>query len=180
MRGASPRGTAGAYRERVAGSACVIEYDGAFAFPVSLAKLWATMGRLDCFSSWWGWLHEFSVDGRGLEDGTVLHGVVAPPVPYRMRLDVLVDECVPERRIHALVHGDLEGAAQLSFDGDNVESRARATWKLEMMQRPMRVAARVAPQLLRWGHDRVVEATVDGFRRHLGGEDEPSEHASSQ
>jgi hypothetical protein len=36
-----------------------------------------------------------------------------------------------------------------------------------MMQRPMRVAARVASPVLRWGHDRVVDATVAGFRRHL-------------
>jgi len=151
----------------VTGSAYVIEYDRAFAFPVSVAELWATMGRFDRFSTWWGWLHDFSVEGRGLEPGTVLHGVVVPPVPYRMRLDVLVDECVPERRITALVHGDLEGAAQLSFDGDDVASRAHATWTLEMMQRPMRLAARIAPQVLRWGHDRVVESTVEGFRRHL-------------
>lgn len=149
------------------GSAYVIEYDRAFAFPVSVAELWATMGRFDRFSTWWGWLHDFSVEGRGLEHGTVLHGVVAPPVPYRMRVDVMVDECVPERRITALVHGDLEGAAQLSFEGDDVESRAHATWTLEMMQGPMRVAARIAPHVLRWGHDRVVEATVEGFRRHL-------------
>ena len=36
-----------------------------------------------------------------------------------------------------------------------------------MMQRPMRMAARVAHPLLRFGHDRVVEATVAGYRRHL-------------
>jgi hypothetical protein len=36
-----------------------------------------------------------------------------------------------------------------------------------MMQRPMRIAARVAYPLLRWGHDRVVDATVDGLRRQL-------------
>jgi hypothetical protein len=162
------------------GSAYVIEYDGAFTFPVSLTELWETMGRFDRFSSWWGWLHDFSVEGRSLEHGTVLHGVVAPPVPYRMRLDVLVEECVPEHRIEARVHGDLEGEAQLSFDGDDVESCAHASWKLEMMQGPMRLAARVAPHLLRWGHDRVVEATVEGFRRHLGEEDGPSEHASDQ
>jgi hypothetical protein len=36
----------------------------------------------------------------------------------------------------------------------------------------MRIAARVAPPVMRWGHDRVVEATVAGLRRHLaaGGE----------
>ena len=47
------------------------------------------------------------------------------------------------------------------------EARAHATWSIEMMQRPMRLAARIALPLLRWGHDRVVEATVDGFRGHL-------------
>jgi len=31
----------------------------------------------------------------------------------------------------------------------------------------MRIAARVAYPLLRWGHDRVVDATVDGLRRQL-------------
>ena len=108
----------------VPSSAYVIEYDGTFTFPVPVAQLWATMVQVDRFSSWWSWLHEFSVEGEGLERGTVLHGIVAPPLPYRMRLDVVLDECVPERRITALVHGDLEGAAQLTFDGDDAEAHA--------------------------------------------------------
>ena len=151
-------------------SAHVIQYDGTFTFPVGVAQLWATMVQVDCFSSWWSWLHEFSVEGEGLEHGTVLHGIVAPPLPYRMRLDVVIDEYVPERRITALVHGDLEGAAKLTFDGDDVEAGVHATWTIEMMQRPMRMAALIAYPLIRWGHGRVVDATVDGFRRHLVGE----------
>jgi hypothetical protein len=39
---------------------------------------------------------------------------------------------------------------------------------VEVMQRPLRAAARVAPGLLRWSHDRVVEATVRSFRTRLG------------
>ncbi len=144
----------------------VIEYDGAFSFPVSIERLWLTVARLDQFSAWWGWLHEYTVEGAGLEAGTVLHGVVAPPLPYRMRLDVVLGECVPERSIVAAVHGDLEGAAQLTFEGDNTSTNTHATWSIEMMQRPMRLASRFAHPLLRWGHDHVVEATVDGFRRH--------------
>jgi hypothetical protein len=158
---------ASAYGLGVARSAYVIDYDGTFVFPVSVGQLWARMLRFDCFASWWTWLREFSVEGDGLERGTVLHGVVAPPLPYRMRLDVVLDECVAERSITAQVHGDLEGTAMISFDGDDGETRAHATWRIEMMQRPMRLAARVAFPLLRWGHDRVVEATVDGFRGHL-------------
>jgi hypothetical protein len=151
----------------VAGSAYVIDYDATFVFPVSVTKLWATMTRVDCYQSLWSWLDEFCADGADLEPGTVLHGVVVPPLPYRMRLDVVVEDCIPERSITALVHGDLEGAAQLTFDGDDAETRAHATWTIEMMQRPMRMAARIAPRVLRWGHDRVVEATVDGFRRRV-------------
>ena len=107
------------------------------------------------------------MDGDGLQHGTVLHGVVAPPLPYRMRLDVVLDECVPERCLTARVHGDLEGAAAIDFDGDDAVSMAHATWTIEMMQRPMRTADRFAHSLLRWGHDRVVDATVDGVRRRL-------------
>jgi hypothetical protein len=159
--------------EGVARSPYVIDYDGTFTFPVSVAQLWAQLVQVDRFSSWWTWLSEFSVEGSGFARGTVLHGVVAPPLPYRMRLDVVLDECDPEQRITASVHGDLQGAARLTFDGDGGEARAHATWTIEMMQRPMRVAARIAHPLLRWGHDRVVDATVDGFRRHLVGLDAP-------
>jgi hypothetical protein len=151
----------------VPGSVYVIDYDGTFTFPVSVARLWATMVEVDLFSSWWGWLHDFSVEGNGVEHGAVLHGVVEPPLPYRMRLAVVVDECVPEQRITAFVHGDLDGVARITFDGNDAQACAHAEWTLEMMQRPMRMAARIAHPLMRWGHDRVVDATVDSFRRHL-------------
>ena len=94
----------------------------------------------------------------------------ALPLPQRLPADLLArrpDILAAHARISAAVHGDLEGAAQLTFDGDEARTRAHASWRIEMMQRPMRVAARFAYPLLRWGHDRVVDATVDGFRRHL-------------
>jgi hypothetical protein len=151
----------------VASSAYLMEYEGTFTFPVSVARLWETLLQVDQFTSWWSWLQDFRVDGTALGPGSVLHGVVAPPVPYRMQIDVVLEDWVVEQRIAALVHGDLEGPATLTFDGDGAESRAHAAWALEMMQRPMRIAARVAYPLLRWGHDRVVDATVDGLRRQL-------------
>src|SRR4029077_7575730 len=96
-------------------SAYVIEYDGTFTLAAPVAEVWRTIVQFDRFSSWWSWLHEFSVGGNGPQRGTVLDGVLAPPLPYRMHLDVVLDECVPEQRIAALVHGDLEGEALLTF-----------------------------------------------------------------
>ena len=111
----------------VPSSVYVIDYDGTFIFPAPAAELWTTIARFDCFPSWWSWLREFAVQGSGLRDGTSLHGIVAPPLPYRMRLDVVLEECVPEQRLTAIVHGDLEGPAQLTFEGDDSETRVHAT-----------------------------------------------------
>jgi Polyketide cyclase / dehydrase and lipid transport len=160
------------YRPIVARSPCVIEYQRTFAFPVRAERLWTAMAQFDSFSAWWSWLREFSVDGVGLVAGTELHGVVEPPLPYRMRLDVVLDDCEPERRIGAAIHGDLEGTAVLRLECDDDETVVHVAWTIEMMQMPMRLAARFGHPLLRWGHDRVVDATVEGFRRHLF--DEPA------
>lgn len=87
----------------------IIDYSGTFEFRVPITQLWAQVVQLDRFPSWWTWLQDFSVDGNGIESGAVLHGVVVPPLPYRMRLDVVLDNCVPEQSMTAYVHGDLEG-----------------------------------------------------------------------
>jgi hypothetical protein len=97
----------------------------------------------------------------------VLHGVIVPPLPYRMRLRVELRECIPPQRIEARVHGDLDGSARLLLEPSGGGTRASVEWTIEMMQRRMRLAALVGFPLLRWGHDRVVDATVAGFRRQL-------------
>jgi hypothetical protein len=151
----------------VVASRYVIEYSGGFAFPVPPSEVWVAIGQLDQFEQWWGWLGELKVDGPGLQAGSVLRGTVAPPVPYRMRVTVNVDRCVTERLIDASVSGDLVGKAHLVLHPTSEGTFINVEWTIEMMQLPMRVAARMAYPLLRWGHDRVVEATVKGFRAQL-------------
>jgi carbon monoxide dehydrogenase subunit G len=149
------------------GSPYVIEYEGRFSFPVPPQQVWSAIEHLERFETWWGWLRDLRVEGPGLAAGSVLHGVVAPPLPYRMRLRVELLESVPPCRIEAAVQGDLVGHARLVLEPEGEGTRASVTWTIEMMQRPMRVAARIASPLLRWGHDQVVAATVAGFRRQL-------------
>lgn len=156
----------GPYAARVV-STPVIEYRGAFDFPVPPEDVWDAMGHLDQYERWWWWLSEFRVEGDGLAPGSVLHGVVAPPLPYRMRLAVVLEDCLRPSRVDAVVHGDLEGWARLRLDPRDAGSRLTVEWTIEMMQHPMRLASRLAHPVLRWGHDRVVDATVHSFRRHL-------------
>lgn len=144
-----------------------MDYSGRFSFPVPPEELWSAIERLDQFERWWGWLGHLQVDGAGLQEGSVLRGTVSPPVPYRMRIEVELKHCVRAERIDAVVSGDLAGDAHLRLRPDREGTSADVAWSLEMLQRPMRLAARVAYPLLHWGHDRVVEATVSSFRRQL-------------
>lgn len=141
----------------------VISYRGRFAFDLAPRHVWSTIEHTERFEAWWPWLRQVRLDGAGLEDGAELHGLVSPPVPYQMRVRVVLDRCVAPHRIDATVHGDLEGEARLVLDPGGPDgtggTEAEVSWTIEMMQRPMRLAARVAHPLLRWGHDRVVEAT---------------------
>ena len=157
----------------VARSPYVIDYRGRFAFDVAPEAMWSSIEHGERFEAWWAWLREFRLEGPGLEDGAVLHGVVSPPVPYTMRIRVVLDRCTPPSGIDATVHGDLEGEAHLLLEPDDGGTVAEVAWTIEMMQRPMRLAARVAHPLMRWGHDRVVEATVAGMRRHLEADPPP-------
>jgi carbon monoxide dehydrogenase subunit G len=145
----------------------VIEYSGVFDFPCPPDQVWSAMRRVDRFECWWGWLKEFHVEGRGLEAGAVLHGVVVPPLPYRLDVRIALVECVRPQRIEAAIHGDLEGSARLVLEPECEGTRAKVSSNIELVQPPLRVAARVAPWAVRWGHDRVVEATVSSFRVHV-------------
>jgi len=145
----------------------VIDYRRSFTFEVTPEELWDAVSEPQRFEGWWGWLGQLRVEGDGLVDGTVLTGTVSPPVPYRMVVTVRLERCERPVRIDASVDGDLRGSAQLRLEPTAHGTMAEVAWHIEMMQRPMRLAARVAAPLLRFAHDRVVDMTVVGFRRHL-------------
>ena len=157
----------------------VIAYRGRFPFDVSPEVIWASIEHHEQFETWWAWLREFRLEGPGLVDGAVLHGVVSPPLPYTMRIRVVLDHCVAPRRIDATVHGDLEGVARLVLEPAGHGTMAEVSWTIEMKLRTMRLAARVAHPVMRWGHDRVVEATVNGYRRHLAASGESAQAGES-
>ena len=145
----------------------VFEYRREFEFALTPAELWEGIEDVDQFERWWPWLQEFRLEGDMLAAGSVLHGVVAPPLPYRMRIRVELTRCEPPVAIDAIIGGDLEGEARLRVRPDGAGTRVEVAWTVEMMQRPMRLASRLGRPLLQWGHDRVVEITVAGFRRRL-------------
>lgn len=142
-----------------------VDYSAAFWFLVTPDRLWAIVERFEEFESWWGWLRDFRADEDALVDGNVLHGTVVPPVPCRLHLNVRLRRCRRPRIIDAAVNGDLSGQAALRLEDAGDGTRVVVAWSLEMNSAPLRIAARVAYPLMRWGHDQVVEMAVSGFRR---------------
>jgi carbon monoxide dehydrogenase subunit G len=152
----------------VAASPYVVEYRGTFDFSRAPEEVWEAIGHIERFEGWWWWLGQLRMEGPGLVPGAVLQGLVSPPVPYRMRVRVELDSCEEPTSIDATVGGDLVGPATLRLSSHGGGTRVDVAWSLEMKQRPMRLAARVAKPLLQWGHDRVVEATVSALASDLG------------
>jgi uncharacterized protein YndB with AHSA1/START domain len=146
----------------------VVNYRNDFVFPQSPGGIWDALEEVDQFALWWPWLEEFRLEGGSLVAGAVLSGVVAPPLPYRMRVQVELTRCEKPGIIEALVHRDLEGEASIALCSQGAGTRVEVAWTLEMMQRPMRLADRMAHPALKLGHDRVVENTVAKFRSRLG------------
>jgi carbon monoxide dehydrogenase subunit G len=142
-------------------------FAGELRFPAPPEVVWSALEDFGQYERWLGWLGRLRIEGNGLHQGSVLEGTVSPPLPYRMTVRVELDRCVRARRVDAIVHGDLEGAAHLWLEPEGAGTRAEVSWTIEMMQWPMRAAARVAHPLLCWGHDQVVDASVVGFRARL-------------
>jgi hypothetical protein len=84
-----------------------------------------------------------------------------------MRLQIELVQCTPPHAIDATVAGDLIGDAQLRLRPEGTGTWAEVAWTLEMRQLAMRLASRVGRPVLQWGHDRVVEMTVAGFRKRI-------------
>jgi uncharacterized protein YndB with AHSA1/START domain len=146
-----------------------IDYRHAFSFALTPDRLWDRIEEFDQFERWWPWLTGFRIEGNGLSAGSTLHGTVTPPLPYRMQLQVELVECERPIAIDARISGDLVGTARLRLRPDAGGTSAEVAWTVEMRQPAMRLASRIGHPVLKWGHDRVVEITVAGFRRRVDG-----------
>jgi hypothetical protein len=145
----------------------VLTYRSGYRFDLAPDQLWDRLEEAEQFENWWPWLTDFGIEGDGLSAGSILSGVVTPPLPYRMRLRIELVECQRLHAIDATIGGDLIGDAHLRFRPEGGGTWVDVVWTVEMQQPAMRLASRIGRPVLQWGHDRVVEMTVAGFRRWI-------------
>ena len=143
----------------------MMDYRGSFVFPLTPEEMWATID-FSSFEEWWPWMRDLEVRG-GLEPGADVSFTVVTPLPYRMSLRLLLEEVEETVMIAGRVTGDLEGPAHLEIAEHEEGCVLTLVWEVEMMQRPMRIAAAVARPILERAHDWAVDVAIRGFKRHV-------------
>ena len=152
--------------------AAAFGFDRTWQFPVASQELWDAATSLDRFPEWWRWLRTLEVDGaeQGLAAGTTARCVIAPPLPYAVRVTIDVERVVAGSLVEARVGGDLDGSARLEVgEHRSGDATARLSWHLYVRRPLLEMLARTARPVLVWGHEWVVANGVSQFgERALG------------
>ena len=131
-------------------------------FDAAPDQLWAAMTSTDRFRSWWPWLRRF--DASGVARGDVWTATVQPPLPYRVSFDLLLTEVRAPQLVAVDVTGDIEGSARLEVLPNASGSELHFTSDLTPTSSLLRIVARMAPPLARYGHEWVLKTGLDQFR----------------
>jgi hypothetical protein len=128
---------------------------------VSAIDLWAHLGDVRAYPSWWSWLRSF--DATRLAAGERWQCTVQPPLPYRVRFDVHLDVVEPCERIEARVSGDIAGTASLVIVGHGNASAVRLRSDLAPDSTWLRVASGLFGPVVRHGHQWVLDTGARQF-----------------
>jgi uncharacterized protein YndB with AHSA1/START domain len=140
----------------------MVRSDRRHRFPVPPEQLWEAVVRVQDYRSWWPWLG--GVDDAAFAEGERWRCLVRPPLPYVLRFDLVLEEVERPRFVTATIEGDLTGHAALDIAPTPEGSELRLVSALQPDNGTMRALARVAPALVRFGHDWVLDTGLRQFR----------------
>ena len=144
-----------------------LESDRSYRFAVPPGTLWSAIAETAEYPSWWPWLTAF--EARGLVSGDVWRCTVRPPLPYRLRFAIHLDEVVPTEVVAARISGDIAGTARLDVAADDDGCAVRLRSSLEPNGTAFGWLARLAGPIARRGHDWVLDTGARQFvTRALG------------
>ena len=132
-----------------------------YRFPAPREAVWAALGDVGAYPSWWPWLRRF--DARALAAGDVWRCEIRPPLPYVVRLAVSLAAVSAPSLVTARVAGGVEGDAELSLVPVDGGTELRVASCLVPRHVPARAVARLLPGIARRGHDWVFDTGAAQF-----------------
>jgi hypothetical protein len=139
-----------------------IRSDRRHTFAVSPEELWDVMARVDAYREWWPWLRQF--DAEALDVGDRWTAVVQPPLPYRLRFEIRLDEIRAPSCARATVSGDIEGTARLDIAPISTGAELHFVSDLAPTNAVLRAVSQVAAPVVRFGHEWVLDTGLQQFR----------------
>lgn|GEM_PF-781809 len=137
--------------------------DRRYRFDADRAAVWAAIGSVDRYRSWWPWLRQFQADG--LMAGGVWACQIQPPMPYLLRFTVTMDRVEAPSAVEATVGGDVQGTAHLDlWDADDGGCHVRLRSSLVPANAALRTVARVARPVAQFGHRWILDTGARQFR----------------
>lgn len=138
-----------------------LDSDRSYRFPVSPDVLWSAIAHTAEYRTWWPWLT--ALDADGLAAGEVWRCTVRPPLPYRLRFAIHLDQVEPTTLIAARLSGDIGGSARLDVTPEGAGCAVRLRSSLAPNGTAFGWMARLAGPLARRGHDWVLDAGARQF-----------------
>jgi uncharacterized protein YndB with AHSA1/START domain len=135
--------------------------DRSYRFAVSAPELWATIGEVDQYRTWWPWLRR--LDAAALAVGERWAGVIQPPLPYSVRFVLTIEQVESPYLVVAQVSGDIAGTARLDVVDEDGGCVARMRSELAPANRALQVVAQLASPVVRFGHDWVLDTGARQF-----------------
>jgi uncharacterized protein YndB with AHSA1/START domain len=140
--------------------------DRHYRFDLAPAALWERLTEVPAYPQWWPWLRDF--DGTTLAAGEVWRCSVQPPLPYRVRFEVRLDEVEPGHTVAASVTGEIVGTATLTIAPAAEGSTARLVADLGPDRQALRALSFALRPLVRFGHNWVLDTGARQFAERAG------------
>jgi carbon monoxide dehydrogenase subunit G len=145
----------------------VVDYDNVVFLSAAPRDVWRALEDVDRLARWSVWVQHLHMDSDRFRPGVAVDVGLSTPLPVRLRLRIVIEDCDPTALLVAKVEGDLAGSARLRLMAEGSGTRAELSWSFEMMHNGMRAMAMTSGRLMRWGHDAVAAATIRSFAHRL-------------
>jgi len=134
-------------------------------FDVSAEQLWARLGAVDEYRSWWPWLRQ--CDARCLAVGEEWHCAVQAPLSYRLHFTLHLDEVDEGRAVGATVSGDIVGSARFEISADGTGCILRLVSALSPHATVLQALTVMARPVAQRSHDWVLGTGISQLRDQL-------------
>lgn len=133
-------------------------------------RAWDALTCVGDYQRWWPWLLSF--EARALAPGERWRARIRVPMPWSLRFTIDIAAVSPPERVAATLTGDIEGTAAVTLERAGTGATIRLHSDLAPRHPLLHVVHRLAPEVSRRLHDRVVDRAFRQFAsRPDGGSD---------